>query len=113
MPTNWSDLHILTPAKRPIPTLQAVESLFRLESFWYGAILARTELYTRVQEIPTMNDELFHHKAIDNLEMLAVLARNGYDVVQSTEYRHWLEWRLKKEVINEWTNDYYSRKRDI
>jgi len=93
MATKWSDLKIITTVKRPIPTLQAIESLFRLEGFWYGAVIARTELYTRLQRIPTMTDAMFHHTAIANLELLAVLARNGRNVVQSPEYRQWLEWR--------------------
>jgi hypothetical protein len=90
-----------------------VDAIYQLEGFWYGAALARNELYTGVQKLHTMDEAMFHHTAVHNLETLAVLARAGCDITATSEFKFWMEWKLVKELKDAWSDDYYSRKRDL
>jgi hypothetical protein len=88
--TKWSDLGILAERIKPYPSVKSVESMFRQEGFWRGAIGARNELYRREYKLHTMAESMFHHRAVYNLEVLALYANAGCDLVPTREYKRWL-----------------------
>lgn len=53
--------------------------------------MARNELYHRMTKLHTISESMFHNNAVQDLETLALYARDGIDVIETREYQRWLK----------------------